>query len=75
MIIVIVEMRSVRLRLSHQMGCLQEVCAEESKTGNGIVLLHHKFFCKRRVVMSMQNLNSLNLFHASCRLFASDMSL
>jgi hypothetical protein len=41
---------------------LQEAGAEESKTGNGIVLLHHKFFCKRRVLMVMQNHCSLNLF-------------
>jgi hypothetical protein len=43
-------------------GRLQEVGAEEFETGNGIVLLYHIFFCKRKMVMVMQNHCSLNLF-------------
>jgi hypothetical protein len=62
MIIVMVEMRSVVHRLSCRKGCLQEAGAEEFETANGIVLLHHISFCKRRVVMAMQNPCSLNLF-------------
>jgi hypothetical protein len=62
MIVVTVEMRPVHLRLPCQKGCLQEACFEEFKIGNGIVLLHHKFFCKIRVVMAMQNHCNLNLF-------------
>jgi hypothetical protein len=41
---------------------LQEAGAEEVEIGNGIVRLHHKFFCERRVVMAMQNHYSLTLF-------------
>jgi hypothetical protein len=67
MIIVMVETRPVVLRLPHQK--LQEACFEEFKTGNDFALLHHKFFCKRRVGMEMQNHYSLNLFCASCSLY------
>jgi hypothetical protein len=41
---------------------LQEAGAEELETDNGIVRLHHKFFCKGRVVMAMQGHCSLSLF-------------
>jgi hypothetical protein len=62
MIVVKVETRPVVVRLSCQQGCLQEAGAKEFEIGNGIVLLHHKFFYKRRVVMVMQNHCSLNLY-------------
>jgi hypothetical protein len=48
--------------LPHQKGCLQKVGAEEFETDNGIALLHHIFFCKRRVVMAMHHHCSFNLF-------------
>jgi hypothetical protein len=41
---------------------LQEASTEEHEIGNGIVLLHHIFLCKRRVVMAMQSHCSLTLF-------------
>jgi hypothetical protein len=46
MIIVMVETRLVVLSLLRQKGCLQEADTEEFKIGNGIVLMHHIFFCK-----------------------------
>jgi hypothetical protein len=67
MIIVMVETRPVVLRLPHQK--LQEACFEEFKTGNDFALLHHKFFCKIRVGMEMQNHHSLNLSCASYSLY------
>jgi hypothetical protein len=75
MIVVMVESRPVVLRLPRQKRCLQEACFEEFKIGNDIVLLHQIFFCKRRVVMTMQNHYSLNLFYASCSFSVSVMSL
>jgi hypothetical protein len=45
-VVVMMEMRPVRLRLPHQKGCLQEVCTEEFKTNNGSSLLSYKFFYK-----------------------------
>jgi hypothetical protein len=71
MIIVMVEMRPVVLRLPPQKGCLQEANVEEFETGNGIVLLHHIFFYKRRVVMAIQNHYSLKLFCASYSFYVS----
>jgi hypothetical protein len=53
MIIVMVETRPVVLRLLHQKGCMQNVSAEEFEAGNDIVLVHHIFFCKRRVVTAI----------------------
>jgi hypothetical protein len=41
---------------------LQEESTEKLETDNDIVLLHHIFFCKRRVVMAMQNHCSLTIF-------------
>jgi hypothetical protein len=75
MIVVMMGMRLICLRLQRQKGCLQEVCTEELKIGNVIVLLHHKFFYKRRMGMAMQNYFILNPFCASYSLFVSVMSL
>jgi hypothetical protein len=75
MIIVMVETKPIVLRLSCQKGCLQEACTEEFKTSNDIVLQHHKFFCKRRVGMTMQNHCGLNPFFASCSISVSIMFL
>jgi hypothetical protein len=61
--------------LSCQKRCQHEADAIEFKTGNGIALLHYKFFYKKRVVMAIYNHCCLNLFCASCRLFVSVMSL
>jgi hypothetical protein len=68
MIIVMVEARLVVNRPPRQKGCLQEAGTEEFEVGNDIVLLHHIFFCKRRVEIVMLNHYSLNLFCA-CRSF------
>jgi hypothetical protein len=75
MIVVMVGTRPVYLRLSRQKGCLQEACTKVFKTCNGIALLHHKFFCKRRVWMVIHNHCSLNPFCASCSFSISVMSL